>query len=64
MLMELKKTRTAKGFMVLSIFYFVLIIPINFIVTQETNWVRKFLFCAWSRTSFSLIMGKRSILAQ
>ncbi|QVM06589.1 phosphatidylinositol N-acetylglucosaminyltransferase subunit gpi1 [Coccidioides posadasii str. Silveira] len=31
-------TRAAKGFVVLSVFYFLLLIPINAIVTQEINW--------------------------
>ena len=36
---ELAQTRTAKGFVLLSVFYFVLIIPINRIVTREINLV-------------------------
>ncbi|KAL1961263.1 hypothetical protein VTO42DRAFT_3209 [Malbranchea cinnamomea] len=31
-------TRLTKGFVVLSIFYFLLIIPINHLVTCESNW--------------------------
>jgi hypothetical protein len=37
--LELAQTRTAKGFVLLSAFFFLLIIPINYIATKEINTV-------------------------
>ena len=38
-LLATAQTRSARAFAALSIFYFLLIIPINHLVTREINWV-------------------------